>query len=718
MSKNSKKFIYENIAAKEELEAFLKEAVSIGSDAGRRGVDVTGGSIKGRSQYTGPLVTKRGSKRYLGDPGVGLSGEGFWTEFRRRLQAFMRSAYPELGLEVGDLGVSRDLAKAADPGGNTARVAGSKHGSGMAQDVKFHTSKYGKYKSFKKMNPKLAADQKLVDAIITFMEQPAQAEIRWGGAFGHSNTSSLAIGQQPKGRGVLEFHHFEIRGAEIPKYFKPYEEELAKIDMGDLGKNLKSGDLTTTKNLAILYKALSEGVITKKLAKYILKEIDWDDVQGRLVKERVGRKDSAGSIGQSIEKSLNVKNNSGASASGDQIAGRAAAAAGQGAASLDAVKNKTTHWNFKLTDGKPADWNIVNFKPEDIVSKGNGMVVADKKALRALDKCASRVSKYKHPPIKLTNQVAPSRNGAYRDPASNKKQGGASKSRHMYGDGFDLWTKDYNPDERINILKNLSDAGFHAFGHGANNIHCDMRPGTSIVQWKYGSYKIPNKKLFIAESIDRISELKNIISEAVSDSTGRTPKTSKTKKADGVDNQEFSVEVPEGTTFVHPVPIYKGKDWSKKLTSPPQASRALKTNKHSGKAKPHKGQDIGVPVGTPLLAYADGTVTTVTDQPSGAGYYVTVEHSMSATDGDASGALQTQYMHMSRQDVKVGQQVTAGQVLGRSGGQPGSPGAGSTTGPHLHFTFKIGKTQSYNKELYDQMLGKASVLKVEDKETA
>lgn len=50
------------------------------------------------------------------------------------------------------------------------------------------------------------------------------------------------------------------------------------------------------------------------------------------------------------------------------------------------------------------------------------MVVADKKALRALDKCASRVSKYKHPPIKLTNQVAPSRNGAYRDPASNKSR--------------------------------------------------------------------------------------------------------------------------------------------------------------------------------------------------------------------------------------------------------------------------------------------------------
>jgi murein DD-endopeptidase MepM/ murein hydrolase activator NlpD len=50
-----------------------------------------------------------------------------------------------------------------------------------------------------------------------------------------------------------------------------------------------------------------------------------------------------------------------------------------------------------------------------------------------------------------------------------------------------------------------------------------------------------------------------------------------------------------------------------------------------------------------------------------------------------ANGLATLYAHMSRLDVVQDQYVTRGQVIGLSGGRAGSPGAGFSTGPHLHF---------------------------------
>jgi murein DD-endopeptidase MepM/ murein hydrolase activator NlpD len=45
----------------------------------------------------------------------------------------------------------------------------------------------------------------------------------------------------------------------------------------------------------------------------------------------------------------------------------------------------------------------------------------------------------------------------------------------------------------------------------------------------------------------------------------------------------------------------------------------------------------------------------------------------------------TWYAHMSGFKVKVGDRVRQGDPIGYSGGAPGAPGAGTSTGPHLHF---------------------------------
>lgn len=83
----------------------------------------------------------------------------------------------------------------------------------------------------------------------------------------------------------------------------------------------------------------------------------------------------------------------------------------------------------------------------------------------------------------------------------------------------------------------------------------------------------------------------------------------------------------------------------------------------------HAGVDMAVPVGTPVVAATNGTVSNRED-PSGYGHYVVLNH---------AGRTQTLYGHLSRQSHQNGARVKTGQIIGYSGNSGGS------TGPHLHF---------------------------------
>lgn len=83
----------------------------------------------------------------------------------------------------------------------------------------------------------------------------------------------------------------------------------------------------------------------------------------------------------------------------------------------------------------------------------------------------------------------------------------------------------------------------------------------------------------------------------------------------------------------------------------------------------HYGIDYNTPTGTQLYAAMSGKVTFSGNQPTTAGEAVTIQ----------SGGTRVMCFHMSVRNVVVGQQVTEGQPIGKSGN------TGNSTGPHLHF---------------------------------
>ncbi len=92
---------------------------------------------------------------------------------------------------------------------------------------------------------------------------------------------------------------------------------------------------------------------------------------------------------------------------------------------------------------------------------------------------------------------------------------------------------------------------------------------------------------------------------------------------------------------------------------------------YGNKVRPHKGTDYAAPLGTPILATANGTVIESTRR-GGNGNYVKIQH---------NGTYTTQYLHMKKQNVRKGQFVKQGDVIGWVGM------TGNTSGPHVCYRF-------------------------------
>ncbi|MCC6599502.1 MAG: M23 family metallopeptidase, partial [Crocinitomicaceae bacterium] len=87
-------------------------------------------------------------------------------------------------------------------------------------------------------------------------------------------------------------------------------------------------------------------------------------------------------------------------------------------------------------------------------------------------------------------------------------------------------------------------------------------------------------------------------------------------------------------------------------------------------AKLHTGLDFTAEIGTEVYATGDGSIEAVDSKLSGYGHHVVIQHGY---------GYETLYAHMSGVNVRPGEKVKRGQIIGYVGN------TGASTGPHLHY---------------------------------
>lgn len=96
----------------------------------------------------------------------------------------------------------------------------------------------------------------------------------------------------------------------------------------------------------------------------------------------------------------------------------------------------------------------------------------------------------------------------------------------------------------------------------------------------------------------------------------------------------------------------------------------------TGRVSPHNGTDFAMPIGTPIIAPANGRVERVGNHHA-AGRYIVIRH---------DNGYRTRYLHLSRPLVTQGERVDMGERIALSGN------TGRSTGPHLHYEVIVNNT--------------------------
>lgn len=109
----------------------------------------------------------------------------------------------------------------------------------------------------------------------------------------------------------------------------------------------------------------------------------------------------------------------------------------------------------------------------------------------------------------------------------------------------------------------------------------------------------------------------------------------------------------------------------------------------SGASKNHQAIDLPVPEGTPVYTVGNGVVT-YSNFNSSCGYMVKVDH---------QNGMVTRYCHLSKLNVNLGQNVSAGDIIALSGN------TGNSGGPHLDFQVKINGTAKDPRNIVEGLKG-------------
>lgn len=125
------------------------------------------------------------------------------------------------------------------------------------------------------------------------------------------------------------------------------------------------------------------------------------------------------------------------------------------------------------------------------------------------------------------------------------------------------------------------------------------------------------------------------------------------------------------------------------MISPVSTNRVSSKFREKRGGSTHSGVDFAVPSGTPIKSPLNGKVIFAEFKNTSCGGTIQIDH---------GNGYVSRYCHCKAINVKKGQTVKIGEVIGLTGGGKGDVGAGKSTGPHLHMELKV------NNQLVDPLL--------------
>ncbi len=241
--------------------------------------------------------------------------------------------------------------------------------------------------------------------------------------------------------------------------------------------------------------------------------------------------------------------------------------------------------------------------------------------------------------------------------------------------------------------------GLKIAGSGIAEPEHDYSPGTMIKVFKREPKKA-SEKIVQFEEDKKYQETKKLYEEKIANSFGLGSGISYTKEWSFLTRQSLSmaslyaefdykydvvvgylkeVEVHiheldqhllDKDSFLHSTPTLMPANGH--LTS----SYGPRMSPYAGRVKMHEGLDIGAPIGTMIVAPADGVVTYSGPKP-GFGNFVQIDHGY---------GVETIFGHASSVNVKKGQKVSRGDKIATVGN------TGYSTGPHVHYEVRVNGT--------------------------
>ena len=205
-------------------------------------------------------------------------------------------------------------------------------------------------------------------------------------------------------------------------------------------------------------------------------------------------------------------------------------------------------------------------------------------------------------------------------------------------------------------------------------VALDAKPGTAPLVVRAGAEEV-RKELRVAAKKFPEQRLK-VDEKYVSPSKEQQARIDREKKRLDAIYARRSEAPPAEDPFLAPV------------SGPPTSTFGLRRFFNGEPRAPHAGLDLKAATGPPVRNAGPGVVVLAEDLYF-AGGTVIVDH---------GAGLFTIYAHLSRIDVKDGESVEAGRVVGLSGA------TGRVTGPHLHWGARIGETIFDPRALLDARL--------------